>query len=44
MLQNGARGKGYKKYMNERGFKILKALDEVASKNKTTQSPVAIAW
>lgn len=38
------RGEGNKKYMNERGFRILTALDEAASKNKTTQASVAIAW
>lgn len=39
-----ARGEGNKKYLNERGFKILKALDEVAAKHNTTQASVAIAW
>ena len=39
-----ARGEGNKKYLNERGFKILKALDEVAAKHTTTQASVAIAW
>lgn len=38
------RGEGNKKYLNERGFKILKALDEVAAQNNTTQASVAIAW
>ena len=38
------RGEGNKKYLNERGFKILKALDEVATKTRTTQASVAIAW
>ena len=39
-----ARGEGNKKYLNERGFKILKALDEVAAKHNTTPASVAIAW
>ena len=39
-----ARGEGNKKYMNDRGFRILKALDEIASKNKTNHASVAIAW
>lgn len=38
------RGEGNKKYLDERGFKILKALDEVAAKHNTTQASVAIAW
>lgn len=38
------RGGGMKKYMNERGFKILTALDEVAAKYKSTPASVALAW
>ncbi len=43
-ISKSARGEGNKKYLNERGFKILKALDEVAAKHNTTQASVAIAW
>jgi aryl-alcohol dehydrogenase-like predicted oxidoreductase len=43
-LSQSARGGGVKKYLNDRGFKILKALDEVASQYKTTPASVAIAW
>ena len=32
------------KYMNDRGMRILKALDEVASAKKSTQASVALAW
>ena len=39
-----ARGSRVQKYMNERGFKILDALDAVSSKLGSTQSKVAIAW
>jgi len=39
-----ARGSRVQKYMNERGFKILDALDSVSSKLGTTQSKVALAW
>lgn len=38
------RGQGIKKYLNERGFRILKALDEVADEYKTSQASVALAW
>ncbi len=31
-------------YLNERGFRILKALDEVAEDSKATQAQVALAW
>jgi len=33
-----------KKYLNERGFGILAALDKVAAKLHSTQGKVAIAW
>lgn len=38
------RGQGIKKYLNERGFRILKALDEVAGQYQTSQASVALAW
>lgn len=38
------RGARAKLYLNERGFKLLKALDEVAERLKTTQGRVALAW
>lgn len=31
-------------YLNEKGFRILKALDEVAAQYKTTTGSVAMAW
>lgn len=43
-LQKSPRGAGVKKYLNERGFRILKALDEVAAKYHSTPARVAIAW
>ena len=43
-LTKSLRGQGIKKYLNERGFRILKALDEVSAQYGTTQSSVAIAW
>ena len=33
-----------KKYLNERGFRILAALDEVAKDTSSTPARVAIAW
>jgi aryl-alcohol dehydrogenase-like predicted oxidoreductase len=43
-LAQSARGGGVKKYLNERGFRILKALDEVATRYRTTPASVATAW
>ncbi|GAA4087614.1 aldo/keto reductase [Mucilaginibacter panaciglaebae] len=43
-LSKSARGGGVKKYLNDRGFKILDALEQVASKYQTTPAAVAIAW
>ena len=35
---------GVKKYLNDRGFKILKALDQVAEKHQATPATIALAW
>lgn len=43
-LKKSARGQGVKKYLNDRGFKILKALDEVASQCHSTPAAVSLAW
>jgi len=43
-LQKSARGGGVKKYLNDRGFRILEALNQVASQYKTNPAAVAIAW
>ena len=43
-LGKSARGQGVKKYLNERGFAILAALDEVAKKHGSTSAAVSIAW
>ncbi|HLK29250.1 MAG TPA: aldo/keto reductase [Puia sp.] len=43
-LHKSKRGGGIKKYLNERGFKILRALDEVAKAYNTNPSSIAIAW
>ena len=44
-LDKSARGSGIgKKYLNERGFRILSALDEIAMKRDTVPAVVALAW
>jgi aryl-alcohol dehydrogenase-like predicted oxidoreductase len=43
-LSKSPRGGGVKKYLNERGLGVLKALDEVAARHKATQAQVALAW
>lgn len=43
-LGQSARGAGVKKYLNERGFTILAALDEVAATHNATPAEVSIAW
>lgn len=43
-LSKSPRGGGVKKYMNDRGSRILDALDKVSKEYNTTPSGVAIAW
>ncbi|RFZ94381.1 aldo/keto reductase [Mucilaginibacter conchicola] len=43
-LDKSKRGGGIKKYLDNRGFTILRALDEVAEEYNSTQASVAIAW
>jgi aryl-alcohol dehydrogenase-like predicted oxidoreductase len=43
-LGKSPRGQGIRKYLNERGFRILAALDEVAGLYSSTPARVAIAW
>ncbi|MDQ2938356.1 MAG: aldo/keto reductase [Acidobacteriota bacterium] len=43
-LGKSARGKDIKKYLNERGFRILEALDQVASQYDSNPTRVALAW
>ncbi|MEJ7671887.1 MAG: aldo/keto reductase [Chitinophagaceae bacterium] len=43
-LSKSARGDGNKKYMNERGFKILAALDIVAKRYNSNPATVSLAW
>jgi aryl-alcohol dehydrogenase-like predicted oxidoreductase len=43
-LAKSARGGGVKKYLDERGFRLLRALDEVAGRQSSTPARVALAW
>lgn len=43
-LAKSKRGHGNEKYLNERGFRILAALDEVAHQYQTDPASIAIAW
>lgn len=43
-LSKSPRGQGVKKYLNDRGFRILGALDEVAARHDSTPARVALAW
>lgn len=43
-LSKSVRGAIVRKYLNLKGFRILKALDEVASKFETTPASIALAW
>jgi len=43
-LGKSARGKDIKKYLNDRGFRILEALDQVASQYDSNPMTVALAW
>ncbi len=43
-LSKSPRGGGVKSYLNERGFRILGALDQVAAQHKSTPTAVALAW
>lgn len=44
-VTKSARGEGVKRqYLNERGFRILRAVDEVAKQHRSTPAAVALAW
>jgi len=43
-LSKSPRGQGVKQYLNERGFRILDALDEVAARYDSTPARVSLAW
>jgi aryl-alcohol dehydrogenase-like predicted oxidoreductase len=43
-LKKSQRGKGVEKYLNDRGFRILQALDQVAERYQAKPAQVALAW
>lgn len=43
-LKKSQRGGGIMKYLNERGFQILKALDIIAEQYSASQAGIALAW
>jgi aryl-alcohol dehydrogenase-like predicted oxidoreductase len=43
-LSKSARGDFVKKYLNERGFRIIEALDRVAQQHNMTPAKIALAW
>src|SRR6476660_8030844 len=43
-VANKARGDFVKKYLNERGFRIIDALDKVAKRLQSTAVQVTLAW
>ena len=43
-LAKGPRGQMVKKYLNDKGFRVLGALDSVAKETSSTPARVALAW
>lgn len=43
-FDKSARGGGMKKYLNDKGMKVLKALDELSEKHQAGQASIALAW
>jgi aryl-alcohol dehydrogenase-like predicted oxidoreductase len=43
-LAKSTRGEGVRKYLDEKGLEVLKALDQISGKHETTQASVALAW
>ena len=43
-LKQSPRGEDVEAYLNERGFKVLAALDAVAERRGATPAQVALAW
>jgi aryl-alcohol dehydrogenase-like predicted oxidoreductase len=43
-LNKSPRGGGVKPYLNDRGFRILQALDEVSARHDSRPAQVALAW
>lgn len=43
-LEKSMRGHGIKKYLNERGMEILKAMDKISAQKNAPLAEIAIAW
>lgn len=43
-VANAKRGQVVRKYLDDRGFKILKALDKIAGDYQSTPAKIALAW
>lgn len=43
-LGKSVRGRGIRSYLDERGMRILKALDETSEKHSVSQAAVSLAW
>lgn len=43
-LNKSQRGGGIEKYLNDKGFNVLKALDQISEKHGTTQAAISLAW
>lgn len=43
-LTKSKRGLGIEKYLNEKGIKVLDALDKISEKHNTTQAAISLAW
>ncbi|WP_207430023.1 aldo/keto reductase [Sabulibacter ruber] len=43
-LNKSQRGGGVKRFLNERGFNILHALDEIAAKHNANPAQISLAW
>jgi len=43
-LSKSPRGQGVKKFLNDRGFRVLQALDQVAERRQSKPAQVALAW
>jgi aryl-alcohol dehydrogenase-like predicted oxidoreductase len=43
-LSKSMRGGGVKKYLDERGFRVLAALDKIAARYESVPATVALAW
>ena len=43
-LSKSQRGGGVRSYLNEHGFRVLKALDDTAARHNATPAQVALAW